>query len=315
MGEIVVSHPDELALKQGAFELDFEVTLATNEQQQLLQQELNTLSDIEHITITPVEVESKAEKGVQTATEQPGYPKPSGVAAPAYIKKIQNMRIPVERLDKIMNLMGELAIAKIRLLQIVQAYKIEPLEEVSFGLDRLISALQDEVMQTRLLPVAYILDAFPRVVRDVARKQGKDVELLITGGDIELDRIVLDEISDPLLHLVRNAVDHGIENPEARVKANKPPKGKLFISVSRQKGQICIEVGDDGKGVDIEAVKRTALERGLISEAEVASLMIRRYLTLLHCLVFLPLRSLQTYQEGEWGWMWLNLKSSISVAG
>jgi len=99
-------------VKTGAFELDFEVTLATNEQQQLLQQELNTLSDIEHITITPVEVESKAEKGVQTATEQPGYPKPSGVAAPAYIKKIQNMRIPVERLDKIMNLMGELAIAK-----------------------------------------------------------------------------------------------------------------------------------------------------------------------------------------------------------
>ncbi|HOU35693.1 MAG TPA: Hpt domain-containing protein, partial [Candidatus Omnitrophota bacterium] len=262
MGEVVVSHPDVAALKEGSFDLDFDLVLATNEQQQVLQQELNTLSDVERITVSAVDAEPDAGSGAPQVPGQAGQPKASAVASPAYIKKIQNMRIPVERLDKIMNLMGELAIAKIRLLQIVQSYKIESLEEVGFGLDRLISALQDEVMQTRLLPVAYVLDAFPRVVRDVARKQSKDVELSISGGDIELDRIVLDEISDPLLHLVRNAVDHGIEKPEVRVKAKKPPKGKLFINVSRQKGQICIEVGDDGKGIDVDAVKRVALERG-----------------------------------------------------
>ena len=280
LGEVVCSYPDISVLKDGNFDFEFSVVLATNEQQQVLQQELNTLSDVERITVSPFEAREKKDEAVQAAGVEPSPAKPA-VAAPTYIKKIQNMRIPVERLDKIMNLMGELAIARIRLLQIVQSYKLEPLEEVSFALDRLISALQDEVMQTRLLPVAYILDAFPRVVRDVARKQSKDVELTITGGDIELDRIVLDEMSDPLLHLVRNAVDHGIESPEARMKANKPARGKLFINVSRQKGQIYIEVADDGRGVDFEAVKNVALKKGLISEADAAAMDEKKVLDLI----------------------------------
>jgi len=238
LGEVINSYPELAYLKEGKFDLEFSVVLATNEQQVVLQQELTTLSDIERVSVTPLVLDTKFSGS--------GQPSPAAavaapqITAPTYVKKIQNMRIPVERLDKIMNLMGELAISRIRLLQIVASYKIEPLEEVSFALDRLISALQDEVMQTRLLPVAYILDAFPRVVRDIARKQEKDVELNISGGDIELDRIVLDEISDPLLHMVRNAVDHGIESPKDRTAHNKNPKGKLFINVSRQKGQICI---------------------------------------------------------------------------
>jgi two-component system chemotaxis sensor kinase CheA len=191
------------------------------------------------------------------------------------------MRIPVERLDKIMNLMGELAIARIRLLQIVQSYKMEALEEVSFSLDRLISALQDEVMQTRLLPVAYILDAFPRVVRDIARKASKEVDLQITGGEIELDRVVLDEMSDPLLHLVRNSLDHGLETVEERKAKGKNPKGRLFINVSRQKGQIYIEVGDDGKGVDFNKVRATALNKGLLTEEIAAGFDEKRILDLL----------------------------------
>ena len=280
LGEVVCSHPDVSALKEGSFDLSFDVVLATNEQQQVLQQELNTLSDVEHIEVRLIDAEVQPAKDVYIPEEKAGAPR-QAAAAPASIKKIQNMRIPVERLDKIMNLMGELAIARIRLLQIVQSYKIETLEEVSFALDRLISALQAEVMQTRLLPVAYILDAFPRVVRDVARKQEKDVEFSISGGDIELDRIVLDEISDPLLHLVRNAVDHGLEKPEARLKAKKPAKGKLFINVSRQKGQIYIEVGDDGKGIDVEAVKRTAVAKGSVSEADAASIDEKKILDLI----------------------------------
>jgi two-component system, chemotaxis family, sensor kinase CheA len=280
LGEVVGSHPDVASLKDGNFDLEFDVIFATNEQQQVLQQELNTLSDIERIAVSPVDVDEKAAQGESSRAAEAETAKPA-VAAPTYIKKIQNMRIPVERLDKIMNLMGELAIAKIRLLQIVQSYKLEPLEEVSFALDRLISALQDEVMQTRLLPVAYILDAFPRVVRDVARKQEKDVELTISGGDIELDRIVLDEMSDPLLHLVRNAVDHGIESPEARAKAKKSPRGKLSIDVTRQKGQIFIEVSDDGRGVDFEAVKQVALNKGLITETEAAEMDEKKALDLI----------------------------------
>lgn len=278
LGEILSSQPEIENIKEGNFADSFSIVLATQEQQGVIQQELMTISEVEGSEVTTFSAE-KAKKSLPgqatTAVSAPGQ------QAPAYVKKIQSMRIPVERLDKIMNLMGELAIAKIRLVQLVQNYKIEPLEEVSFALDRLISALQDEIMQTRLLPVAYILDAFPRVVRDVAKKQNKEVELEINGGEIELDRMMLDEISDPLLHLVRNAVDHGLESPKQRVKAGKKEKGTLSINVLRQKGQISIEVCDDGQGVDFAAVKKTALSRGLLTEEEASGIDEKKILDLI----------------------------------
>ncbi|MCX5708944.1 MAG: chemotaxis protein CheA [Candidatus Omnitrophica bacterium] len=276
LGEILKSVPEVENLKEGKFEFFFTVFLASKEDQRIIRQELLSISEIEEVVVSSAEVQEKTaaevKSTVQTASAQAG---------PVYVKKIQSMRIPVERLDKIMNLMGELAIAKIRLAQTVQTYKIEPLEEVVFMLDRLITTLQDEVMQTRLLPVAYILDAFPRVVRDVARKQNKEVDLEILGSEIELDRVVLDEISDPLLHLVRNSIDHGLETPEDRIKKKKSPRGKVTIQVSRQKGQIFIEVGDDGRGVDFQAVKKVALAKGLITEEETKDLDEKRILDLI----------------------------------
>ncbi len=275
LGAIVKSIPDEESLKNGGFDFSFDVFLVSKEEPGIIRQELMNISEVEDVTVSPVDLEGKKEEvkeGAQTGTEQ---------SAPAVVKKIRSMRIPVERLDKIMNLMGELSIGRIRLGQIIQSCKIEALEEVGFLLDRLISTLQDEVMQTRLLPIAYILDVFPRVVRDVARKQGKDVDLEISGSEIELDRVVLDEISDPLLHLVRNSVDHGLESTEERIKQNKNSRGKVAIKVSRQKGQIFIEVSDDGKGVDFDAVRRVALNKGLITEEEAKGLDEKRVLDLI----------------------------------
>ena len=190
----------------------------------------------------------------------------------SYIKKIQSMRIPVQRLDRIMNLIGELTIAKIQLVQQVQSAKIEPLEEISLTLDRLTSTLQDEMMQTRLLPASYVLDPFGRVVRDLSKKQNKEVDLEITGSEIELDRVVLEEIGDPLIHLLRNAIDHGIESPEERQAKGKDPKGKIAIKVSRQKGQISIEISDNGRGVSVAKVKEKAIKKGIITELEAENL-------------------------------------------
>ena len=136
-------------------------------------------------------------------------------------------------------------------------------------------------MQTRLLPVAYILDAFPRIVRDLAKREDKEVDLEIKGSEIELDRMVLDEISDPLIHLVRNALDHGIESPQQRQALKKDRCGKILINVTRQRGQIFIEVSDDGKGVDFEAVRRIALSKGLISQDETQDLDERKILELI----------------------------------
>jgi two-component system chemotaxis sensor kinase CheA len=276
-GEILKSQPPVDNLKEGQFDFSFTVILATKEQQGILQQELANISEVEEVKIIAEDGIAKAEAKVKNASGSVQ----ASAAPTVYVKKIQSMRIPVERLDKIMNLMGELAIAKIRLVQIVQTYKIESLEEVGFALDRLISALQDEVMQTRLLPVAYILDAFPRVVRDLSRKQNKEVDFEILGSEIELDRVVLDEISDPLLHLVRNAIDHGIESPETRKAEKKSLRGKITIKVNRQKGQIFIEVIDDGQGVDFQAVRKVAVAKGLISAEEAADIDEKRILDLI----------------------------------
>ena len=287
LGEIVKARPPVEQLKEGKFDQAFDVFLSTKEAVPVVRQELLNISEVAEVTVRPLEFSSEPAKdagGLAPSRLAPGAQPtivPAQQAVHQYVKKIQSMRIPVERLDKIMNLMGELAIAKIRLGQIVQTCKVESLEEVSFALDRLISALQDEVMQTRLLPVAYILDAFPRVVRDVSKKQNKDVELEIIGSEIELDRVVLDEISDPLLHLVRNAIDHGIESPAERAEKKKDPKGKLIIKVLRQKGQIYIEVEDDGKGIDFEAVKSVAISKGLISEEEAALVDEKRVMDLI----------------------------------
>ncbi|MFA5118622.1 MAG: chemotaxis protein CheA [Candidatus Omnitrophota bacterium] len=275
-GEIIKSLPALDCLKEGKFDFTFTLILETKETQETINRVLLTISEIEKVEINSLEINVRPAVAGGAASS-------ATVAAPAqhYVKKIQSMRLPVERLDKIMNLMGELAIAKIRLMQISQQYKIDPLEDVSSMLDRLISSLQDEIMQTRLLPVAYILDTFPRMVRDLARKQNKQVELEISGSEIELDRVVLDEMSDPLVHLIRNAIDHGIENPEERSAAGKKPNAKLLIQVSRQKGQIFIEIADDGRGVNFTTVKNVALTKGLITEAEAVGLDEKKILDLI----------------------------------
>ncbi len=284
LGELAKTVPAIEVLKEGKFDQAFLVILITKETLDYIQMQLLTISELDNVVVEaldlspwdiPVEVSTTTQTAAvntkTAATQVPG----------SHVKKIQSMRIPVERLDKIMNLMGELAIAKIRLVQISQSSAFDQLEDVSSILDRLISSLQDEIMQTRLLPAAYVLDTFPRMVRDLSRKQGKDIDLQILGSDIELDRVALDEISDPLVHLIRNAIDHGIEAPEERAAKKKNAQGQLIIQVSRQKGQIFIEISDDGRGVDLDAVKKVAIGKGLITTEEAVAIDDKKVLELI----------------------------------
>lgn len=269
MGELIQSVPaaEDLKKEERLEQPFISAIFSTKEDREAVRQELLSISEIEEVSLAPYEIQPQEPLGGQ---------EPS-----AYIKKIQSMRIPVQRLDRIMNLMGELTIAKIQLVQMVQSLKLASLDEISTTIDRLTSTLQDEIMQTRLLPAAYILDAFNRVVRDLSKKKNKEVDLEIIGSEIELDRIVLDEIGDPLVHLLRNAVDHGIETPQERIAGGKNPRGKITITVSRQKGQIYIEVADDGKGIDVSGVRRIALERGLLTELEASNLDEKKLLELI----------------------------------
>ena len=187
-------------------------------------------------------------------------------------KKQEIIRVSTTNLDNIMNLVGELVINKGRLLQISQEYKIAELEEATGTLDKSISSLQDQVMRTRMVKIERIFSKFPRMVRDLSRKLNKHIDFEIEGQDTELDRTILDEISDPLVHLVRNAVDHGIEYPEERKTAGKSEIGHIKLSARREKNNVIIEIEDDGKGLDVELLKKKALEKGLLLPSDIEDL-------------------------------------------
>ncbi|MGB9841948.1 MAG: chemotaxis protein CheW [Candidatus Bathyarchaeales archaeon] len=202
----------------------------------------------------------------------------------AEVRATQTVRVKFEQLDKIMNLVGELVINKIALLQLISDNRNGELKRIAENIDRLTSDLHDLVMQVRMVPVSQIFDRFPRLVRDLSIKRNKLIDLVMEGRDIEIDRTVLDEIGEPLIHLLRNSVDHGIEPPEERKKANKNPVGKIRLSAQRSGEHVIIEVEDDGAGIDPEKIKEVAIKRGFISKEE-AEKMSRNELV---SLIFLP---------------------------
>ncbi|MDY9924972.1 chemotaxis protein CheA [Methanosarcina sp.] len=191
---------------------------------------------------------------------------------PLETKRQETIRVRTSNLDNIMNLVGELVINKGRLLQISQEYNLPELEEATGTLDKSISSLQDEVMRIRMVKIERVFSKFPRMVRDLSRKFNKNIEFEIEGQDTELDRTILDEISDPLVHLVRNAVDHGVEYPDERKKAGKSEVGHIKLSARREKNNVIIEIEDDGKGIDVEVLKKKAVEKGLLSLFDVENL-------------------------------------------
>ncbi|HEU4800517.1 MAG TPA: chemotaxis protein CheA [Gemmatimonadales bacterium] len=166
----------------------------------------------------------------------------------------RQIRVDLGRLDALMKHVGELVVARNRLADIAGRSGEEALGETSERIARLVSALQAEVLAARMSPVAEVFDRFPRVARDLARELGKQVRIDAEGGSIELDRAVLDEIGEPLLHLIRNALDHGIESPADRIAAGKPAEGRLQLSATRERNTVAIRVNDDGRGIDRAAI-------------------------------------------------------------
>jgi two-component system chemotaxis sensor kinase CheA len=188
----------------------------------------------------------------------------------------QNLRVDVEKIDKVMDLAGEVVLVRNRLLNISnyfdQKYAHDPqtetlMETVSF-LDRVTSEMQLAVMKIRMQPIKKVLTKFPRLVRDISSSVNKDVELIIYGEGTEVDKSVIEHIGDPLTHILRNSVDHGLESTEERIANGKPPKGKVTINTFQKGNQIVIEISDDGKGIDVEKLKSRAVEKGLLTEEE-----------------------------------------------
>jgi len=187
------------------------------------------------------------------------------------------IRVDVERLDDLMNLVGELVLERNRLLQVSREFRIkqdwqeyeEKMAETTEKINFITGELQLSVLKMRMVPIDRLFKKYPRLIRDIARDKKKKVELVITGGETELDKTVIDLIGDPLVHLMRNAIDHGIESPEVRQKRGKPRTGKIELSASQEGNHIIIMIKDDGGGIDIEKVKKKALEKKIATEAQI----------------------------------------------
>jgi two-component system chemotaxis sensor kinase CheA len=212
------------------------------------------------------------------AQDLPMASRSAGAAPPQNLQKETTIRIDTVRLDQVLNLSGEIGLTKNRIAnlksQIVQGKSdqetLKALDLAVSQLDLLVSDLQNAVMKTRMQPIGRLFQKYPRLARDLARQLGKDVELVLSGEETELDKTMIEDLNDPLVHLVRNAVDHGVESMEERIAAHKPPKAIVTLSASQMGDHIYIEISDDGKGMHPDVIRRKAVEKGVI-DAETAN--------------------------------------------
>ena len=268
IGRIVKSIPDAEEIENGSFDsTDFYVIVVTKHEFNDIESCIKGVSEVSSVEITELsEGLLKQKKNILTEIKEPSESKRETLYAES--RSIRTIRVHTEQLDKLMNLTGELVINKIQLLKIASDYKLDSLRRTLNIIDGLISELQDVVMRIRLVPVEHVFNRFPRLVRDLSRREGKEVNFIVRGKEIEVDRTVLDEIGEPLIHLLRNALNHGIEPPEIREKNGKPREGTVKLVAERKEDYVIITVEDDGAGIDPERIKKVALERGIISESE-----------------------------------------------
>jgi len=220
---------------------------------------------------------AKNTESFQTASGSEQKPNEMIQTAKDHTHKAQNLRVDVSRIDKVMDLAGEIVLVRNRLLNLSHYFDLkysddqmtEVLSEAVSFLDRITSDTQISVMKMRMQPIQKILSKFPRLVRDISASVKKDIELQIFGEGTEVDKSVIEHIGDPMTHILRNSIDHGIESSEERITMGKPPKGKIVINTYQKGTQIVIEIMDDGKGIDVNTLKRKAVEKGLMTEEEV----------------------------------------------
>jgi two-component system chemotaxis sensor kinase CheA len=252
LGELVSSEPPVEALQREEFERDFTLRLVAKTTAGRVAEVLRGAGDVEAVHIESERKGKRAAKGVP--------------AAPAYVPQgeTRHVRIDLRRLDALMNLVGELVIARGQLQQMAGTSGDAALEETVAQGARLIGEMQEEILRCRMVPVAQVFDRFPRLVRDAARALGKEITFTVEGQESELDRSMLDEIGEPVMHLLRNAVDHGIEMPAEREAAGKPRAGTLTLNISRERSAVMIRVTDDGRGIDRAKVLAKARSLGLV---------------------------------------------------
>ncbi|MBW9170621.1 chemotaxis protein CheA [Clostridium estertheticum] len=284
-GEIIKSVPGAEDLEDENFEFEINLIYLTNKEQAEVTDILLNISEVEKVNVEDVDIDSTAAtlsdklvevKGIEKAPEvkiEEVKSKPvvddknkDKKEVVAHKKAHQSVRVELDRLDKFMNMVSELVIHRTRLEQISSVHKLTDLNETLEQVARATSELQDLVMKIRMLPLEVVFNRFPRMIRDISKNLNKDMELVIQGQETELDRTVIDEIGEPLLHLLRNAADHGVEPSSVRIAKGKSPVGTIKLIAYAEGTKAIIKVEDDGAGLDVERIKVKANESGINTE-------------------------------------------------
>ena len=256
LGTIIRSVPTVKELEDENFDLQFLVGILSNKTPEEIIKTISNISDVDKVQVDEPKFDQLlTEKRVQEVVDQ-GEKK---------VTSIQTVRVDIKKLDDLMNLVGELVISRSQLESLGTAIGSKDLDEVVEQIGRLTMDLRDSVLKARMVPVETVFSRFPRLIRDLCKELGKEINLEIHGGETELDRTLIDEIGDPLVHIIRNSADHGIETGEERARNNKPANGKLVLNAFQEGNSVVITVSDDGRGFDIKKIKEKAIARGLVT--------------------------------------------------
>ncbi len=268
--DIIKSEPPVEDIEDEKFALSFTVVVVTRESDEKLDKKLNSIAEVDEVVITDISnaadfttqiihdsSEPEEEKPARDqSNEEPETKKP---------KTGKTVRVDIDRLDVLLNLVSELIIQKTRLADIGGMEKSQTFNETIEYLERITTSLHDAVMKVRMVAVERVFNRFPRMVRDVSKELGKEINLVMSGEETELDRTVIDEIGDPLIHLLRNSIDHGIEDIETRRKLGKADVGNVELKAYQEGNNVVIEVSDDGKGIMLDKVLKSAVDRGMVT--------------------------------------------------
>jgi two-component system, chemotaxis family, sensor kinase CheA len=278
VGEIIKSNPEPEKIEKGQFADHFTIVVVTDCELEKMKELLLSVSEVVDVKINDFEPKDSSsvfmdrddsEMNLKTASlSSPGQ----GVAAEERKIIFPTIRVHTSKLDKLMALVQELVISKIRFEQLAASETLKEISEPLSQLNHITDELQDEIMKVRLMPVKQIFERFPRMIRDLAKKMNKQIDLEMDGAEVELDRTVLEEMSEPLVHLLRNAVDHGIETPDVRTNEGKETYGTIRLQAKRERSYVVISISDDGRGIDPDIIRQKSIEKGLASSADVAKL-------------------------------------------
>lgn len=278
-GEIVKSNPSSEAIEKEEFEQNINLIYLSQREKDFIKELVDNISEVEYCSVDAVEnpkFEESPEIKVET-TQKVKEDKSSTDTAASSKKLGQSVRVDIDRLDKFMNLVGELVIHRTRLEQISNSNHLTDLHETLEQVGRITSDLQDLVMKVRMIPLERVFNRFPRMVRDLSTELDKEINFVMKGQDTELDRTVIDELGESIVHLLRNAVDHGIEDKQERIKMGKSAEGNVTVTAYQEGNKAVIKVEDDGRGIDVEKIKKKAAAKGIniegMSDSDITNLI------------------------------------------